>query len=57
MDSHPSYYLIRGLVTFSAGLYFLRGAPLIIDIAYPFKDEEEEEETKVSDSGLEQNRP
>ncbi len=60
MDSNPSYYFIRGLLTFSAGIYFVRGAPLLVSLAYPAKEEEEdedEEETKISESPRNENQP
>lgn len=58
MDSNPSYYFIRGLLTFSAGIYFVRGAPLLVSLAYPITDEDEdEEETKISESPRNENQP
>jgi len=49
MDSNPSYYFIRGLLSIAAGIYFVRGAPLLVSLAYP-ADEEDEEATKISNS-------
>ncbi len=49
MDSSPAYYLIRGLLTFSAGIYFLRGAPLLVGLAYSAKDEDEDDKETISD--------
>ena len=58
MDSNPSYYLIRGLLTFSAGIYFVRGAPLLVSLAYPGENyDEDEEETKISESARGENQP
>jgi hypothetical protein len=58
MDSNPSYYFIRGLLSFVAGIYFLRGAPLLVGLAYPAEDEDEdEEETKISKSARDENQP
>ena len=34
-DSTPAYYLIRGLITSGAGVYLLRGAPLLVDVCLP----------------------
>lgn len=57
MDSNPSYYFIRGLVTFSVGIYFVRGAPLLVNLAYPFKDEDDdEEETRTGGSVVDENQ-
>jgi len=36
----PAYYLILGLLYCVVGLYLLRGAPLIVNFAYPRKDRE-----------------
>jgi len=58
MDSNPSYYFVRGLLTFAAGIYFVRGAPLLLSLAYPAKGEDEdEEETKISKSARDENQP
>ena len=51
-DSTPAYYLIRGLITFGAGI--LRGAPLLADVAYRV-DDEDDEATKISKSTKTQN--
>jgi hypothetical protein len=48
-DSTPAYYLIRGLITFGAGIYLLRGASLLADAAYRV-DDEDDEATKISKS-------
>jgi len=55
LDSTPSYYFVRGLLTFVVGIYFVRGAPLLVSLAYPAEDEEEEE-TSISSSGLDNNQ-
>lgn len=56
LDSTPSYYFVRGLLTFGAGIYFVRGAPLLVGLAYPAEDEDEEE-TKISKSARDTNQP
>lgn len=38
-----AYYLILGLLYCVVGLYLLRGAPLIVNFAYPYKDGESRE--------------
>ena len=41
----PNADLIFGLFYFFIGLYLLRGAPLIVNFAFPYKKTEIEEET------------
>jgi hypothetical protein len=42
-DTHLGYYLVYGGAQVAAGLYLLRGAPFLIDFAYPTTDEGEVE--------------
>lgn len=43
-DPTPGYYLIFGAALIVVGLYLARGAPFLIDFAFPFEDYEEEED-------------
>jgi hypothetical protein len=40
-DTQPSYYLIYGTVQVVVGLYLSRGAPFLVELAYPRGDEDE----------------
>ena len=56
VESTPTYYFVRGLLSFGAGIYFVRGAPLLVSTAYPPEDEDEEA-TKISRSARDKNEP
>ena len=43
-----AYYLILGLLYSAVGLYLLRGAPFVVNFAYP-RDREEASENEVDD--------
>lgn len=43
-ESTIGYYVIAGSFMLVLGLYFFRGAPLLVDFAYPAEEEEAEEE-------------
>lgn len=40
-DSSPGYYLISGLAQIIIGLYLVRGAPHLLELAYPNSEEDE----------------
>jgi len=41
LESSPGYYLIYGLAQVLLGLYLVRGAPQLVEFAYPTEDEVE----------------
>jgi hypothetical protein len=41
LESSPGYFLICGLAQVLAGLYLVRGAPQLVEFAYPTEDEVE----------------
>ena len=41
--TQPSYYLVYGTVQVIVGLYLIRGAPFLVNLAYPLGDEDEGE--------------
>ncbi len=45
-DPTPAYYVINGLFQAIVGLYFLRGAPLLVGFAYPLPEEDAEGENE-----------
>ena len=49
-DTSPRYYVVTGLAYLFAGLYLLRGAPLLVRLAYPGVSEKEGEED-INNSG------
>jgi hypothetical protein len=52
MDTSPRYYVVGGLFSFLAGLFLIRGAPLLAGFAFPDEEEEEEvEAAKYSERG------
>lgn len=53
-DSVPGYFVIIGLFYLLIGLYLIRGAPLLIDFAYPFEENEEDEEDGKNEEEAEQ---
>ena len=42
-ETTPGYYVIAGIAFTVVGLYLMRGAPLIVAIAYPPEADEESE--------------
>jgi hypothetical protein len=53
-ESVPSYFLITGLFHLLIGLYLVRGAPLLIGLAYPFEENEDDEEDDENEAEAEQ---
>ncbi len=47
MDTNPRYYLVFGLGSLVLGIYFLRGAALLVDFAFPNGDEEPHPDNKA----------
>ena len=53
-ETSPRYYVVMGLVQFFAGLYLLRGAPLLVRFAFPdSRDEDGGEDDLDEDDGTE----
>lgn len=44
MDTNPKYYVVMGLASFLVGLYFVRGAGLLVDFAFPDEKEDSADE-------------
>jgi hypothetical protein len=40
MDTNPKYYLVFGLGSLVLGFYFVRGAGLLVDFAFPNVDDD-----------------
>lgn len=41
MYTHPGYFFIHGIAQVVAGLFLIRGAPSLIEFAYPTRDDDE----------------
>ncbi len=44
-DSSPGWYVIVGVFQFVVGLYLLRGAPVVVNFAYPEEVDSAEEQS------------
>jgi len=40
-DTYPAYYLIHGAAQVVAGLFLIRGAPSLVEFAYPTRDDDQ----------------
>ena len=40
-DTHPGYFAIYGVAQVVIGLILIRGAPSLVDFAYPTRDDDE----------------
>ena len=49
VKTNPASYLLESGVDFIVGFYFISGAPLIANIAYPRKSQDDEDGRKAND--------
>jgi hypothetical protein len=56
-ETSPRYYVVMGLVQIFAGLYLLRGAPLLVRFAFPGARDDEDDEIDDEDDAADDAPP